>query len=84
MEAMAPAMLEADSDLKAEFEQRLASDTTFAASPRARLQFFYERSPYFDAKMNVYPIARVMSETELPIVAEEDYRNIPFIRNTVK
>ena len=60
METIAADMLQQDPGLRAEFEARLASDSTFAANPRARLTFFYERSPWFDSKMNVYPVGRVM------------------------
>lgn len=79
MEAMAPEMLAADPALKAEFEQRLASDSAFAASPRARLFFFYERSPYFDEKMNVYPVSRVMRNMHIRMVPEGEYRRVPFM-----
>ncbi|MCB2203106.1 peptidase M14 [bacterium] len=66
MEAMAPDMLENDPQLRAEFEQRLASDSTFAASPRERLMFFYQRSPYWDKKKDVYPVRRLMRPMRLP------------------
>ena len=52
-------MLEADPALAREFRERLASDPKFAADPKARLDFFYRRSPYFDATYRLYPIARV-------------------------
>ena len=58
MEPMARAMLEADPELAAEFQQRLRSDREFAADGRARLDFFYERTPYYDEAYRVYPIAR--------------------------
>jgi hypothetical protein len=61
MEGMAREMLKADPKLKAEFEQRL-QDAEFAASPAARLQFFYERSPYFDRELNRYPVLRLDAE----------------------
>jgi hypothetical protein len=64
MEAVARDMLAADPALRTEFETKLVSDTTFAASPRARLQFFYERSPWFDEEMNVYPVGRCMNLME--------------------
>ncbi len=60
MERIAREMLAADADLKAEFEQRL-SDPDFAADARARLRFFYERSPYFDQALNRYPLLRLDS-----------------------
>ncbi len=58
MEPMARAMLAADPGLKAEFERRLAQDAAFAADPRARLQFFYERTPFFDSRFRLYPVGR--------------------------
>jgi murein tripeptide amidase MpaA len=62
MEPLAQKMLEKDSKLKAEFEARLASDSTFAKSPYQRLHFFYQRSPYWDREKDLYPIARVVKE----------------------
>ena len=59
LEKLAREMLAKDEKLRKEFEQRLATDQKFAASPRERLRFFYERSPYWDREMNVYPVGRV-------------------------
>jgi len=61
MEPIAKKMLESSPALKAEFEARLA-DPQFASSPRARLQFFHERSPYADSRLNKYPIVRLSAE----------------------
>ena len=61
MEPIAAKMLAENPILKAEFETRL-KDPAFAANRRARLQFFYERSPYADAQLNKYPIVRLTSE----------------------
>ena len=55
---MADAMLARDPALKAAFEARLKSDPAFAADARARLAWFYERSPYSDARYRLYPVAR--------------------------
>jgi hypothetical protein len=74
MEAIAPEMLRRDEGLRKEFELRLASDSAFAASPRARLNFFYERSPWYDAKQNVYPVLRTMTLDGLPLLREEEWR----------
>jgi hypothetical protein len=52
-------MLAEDPALKAAFEKRLAEDAQFAASPRARLRWFYERTPYADERVRLYPVARV-------------------------
>lgn len=61
MEPMAQQMIAEDDNLRGEFERKLASDSTFAANPRARLQFFYERSPYWDTEKDRYPVARITS-----------------------
>lgn len=58
MEPMAEAMLAAAPRLAAEFEQKLEEDPAFAADPNARLQWFYSRSPYFDERWRLYPVAR--------------------------
>ncbi len=58
-EPIAREMAERDPALKAAFEEQLADDPEFAADPRARLNFFYRRSPYYDQRHNVYPIARL-------------------------
>ncbi|HEX5006384.1 MAG TPA: M14 family metallopeptidase [Hyphomonadaceae bacterium] len=55
---MAERMLEDDPQLKAEFEKRLKDDSAFAASPLRRLQFFYERSPFYDDRYLLYPVGR--------------------------
>jgi hypothetical protein len=57
MEPMAREMLAEDPALNEEFEERL-QDPEFAENPRARLDFFYERTPYFDRAWKRYPIAR--------------------------
>ena len=58
MEPMASRMLEADAALRAEFEAALAADSAFAADPKARLDWFYRRTPFADPTAGLYPIAR--------------------------
>ncbi len=53
---LAERMLAADPKLKADFETKLAADPKFAASPAARLRWFYERSPYYDDRYLLYPV----------------------------
>ena len=55
---LAESMLAADPALKAEFEAKLAADAAFAADGDARLQWFYERTPFHDDRFRLYPIAR--------------------------
>ncbi len=67
LEKLAREMLAKDANLKKEFEEKL-KDENFAKSARARLTFFYERSPYFDKRIGLYPVGRItkkLSENEL-------------------
>ena len=52
-------MLAKDAALAAEFTQKLATDPAFAASPEARLDFFYWRHAAADQRYRVYPVARL-------------------------
>jgi hypothetical protein len=51
-------MLAADPKVAEEFRRKLESDASFAADPRARLDFFYRRSPSWDERYNLYPVYR--------------------------
>jgi hypothetical protein len=58
MAPTAERMLAADPELAAEFESALEEDEELAADPAARLQWFYRRTPWFDERWNLYPVAR--------------------------
>lgn len=59
-EQLARDMLAKDPALKKTFEAKLAADPAFAASPEARLAFFYERSPWYAAqRIGEYPVLRL-------------------------
>jgi hypothetical protein len=58
-ERIARELMAHDADLKAQFSRRLAEDATFAASSKARLEFFLRRHPSWDSRYNLYPIFRV-------------------------
>ncbi len=47
-----------DPAVAAAFNERLAADPAFAASPRARLDFFYRRHSSYDERLNLYPVYR--------------------------
>ncbi len=57
VEPMAAEMLAKDPALKKAFNEAL-KDEAFAADPAARLRWFYERSPYYDAEYLKYPVYR--------------------------
>ena len=68
LEKLARENLDKDPALKAEFERRIQSDPRFAASPRARLEFFYEHSPWYVAnRVGEYPLGRLLSLDGLPL-----------------
>lgn len=58
MEPLAERMLAEDPVLRREFLARLAEDPAFRADARARLQWFYEKTPYYDERYLLYPVAR--------------------------
>ena len=66
MEAMAREMMARDPKLKEEFEKKVSGDTAFAGSARLRLEWFYERTPFFDDRLDIYPIGRIVDRAALP------------------
>ncbi|HMC82429.1 MAG TPA: M14 family metallopeptidase [Candidatus Polarisedimenticolia bacterium] len=67
LEKLARDMLEKDTHLKEEFERKIAEEREFAASPAARLEFFYRRSPWWDSRMGLYPVGRLASLEGVPL-----------------
>jgi murein tripeptide amidase MpaA len=68
LEKLARENMEKDPALKAEFERRVQTDARFAASPEARLEFFYDRSPWGQANhVGDYPVGRLLSRDGVPL-----------------
>ena len=65
MEPMARKMLAEDEQIRKEFEAKKASDPAFAKDQRAILNWFYSKSPWWDAHVNVYPVGRIMDRNLL-------------------
>ncbi len=62
LEKLAREMLAKNPALKKEFEEKL-NDESFAKNPRARLNFFYERSPYYtNQRVGFYPVGRITTK----------------------
>jgi len=59
MEKMMREMMDKDSKLKAEFENKIKTDTIFANNSRSIYNWFYSKTPYWDSKMNLYPIMKI-------------------------
>ncbi|HXI12346.1 MAG TPA: M14 family metallopeptidase [Thermoanaerobaculia bacterium] len=57
MEPMARQMMSADPRLAEEFQKKL-EDPTFRSDPAARLQWFYQKTPFFDDRWLLYPVGR--------------------------
>ena len=57
VENLARDMLQHSPELAAEFAAKLKADPAFAASPRRRLEFFFEKSPWYTAQdVGRYPV----------------------------
>lgn len=61
LEKLAVEMLSKDVNLRKEFEEKL-KDKNFSKNSSARLNFFYERSPYFDKRIGLYPVGRIINK----------------------
>ena len=71
LEDTARKMLKENPELKREFEKKIAADPQFAGDPLQRLFFFFDRSPFRDDQLNLYPISKVIQPVELNIEASE-------------
>jgi hypothetical protein len=58
-EDIAADYLKNNPDLKIKLNQRVTTDTAFAKSARAQLNFVYENSPWFERVYLQYPVYRV-------------------------
>lgn len=63
LEILAREMLQ-DSTTRREYENQIKSDPAFAGDYYARLNWFYQRSPYWDQTVNRYPIGKVMKKED--------------------
>jgi hypothetical protein len=66
-EDVAVELLNNDSKLRGEFEQKKKSDAEFAKNSEAQLYFIYQHSPYFEKSFKRYPVGRIEKETVLPL-----------------
>ncbi len=67
VEKLAREMLAKNHELKKEFEEKL-KDENFAKNSNARLRFFYERSPYYDKRIGLYPVGRITTNLDEKIL----------------
>jgi len=58
MEPMAERMLAEDPKLADAFRAKVESDAAFRGDPRARLQWLYEKTQWYDDRARLYPVGR--------------------------
>ncbi|HQP05199.1 MAG TPA: M14 family metallopeptidase [Bacteroidales bacterium] len=67
MEPLAREMLKDDKELNKEFQEKMKTDSEFAASQRAILNWFYQKTEYWDQTKDVVPVYRLNSLTLEPV-----------------
>jgi len=67
LESVLRRMLAEDAELARRFEE-IRADTSFAGHPDRIRRWFYERSPYFDTRVGVYPVGRIIDRGVLRAV----------------
>lgn len=67
LETIAREMLAENPELQKEFDQYLADNPGAAQNRWARLYFFYARTPYWENRINLYPVGKIMTEQSLPL-----------------
>ncbi len=68
VEELAASEMSTDTALRDEFDRRVKADAQFASDPGARLEFFYARSPWWNAnRVGEYPVGRLDTLAGLPM-----------------
>jgi hypothetical protein len=68
LEQLARDMIAVNPELQIEFVRAVKEDPQLAQNPYERLRYFYKRSPYWDPHMGLYPVGRITSALDLPVV----------------
>jgi len=67
IEDMIQDMIAADPSLLTDLEAKKAEDPEFAANPWAIRYWFYEKTPYYDQRVGIYPVGALDGEYTLPL-----------------
>jgi hypothetical protein len=70
MEKIAREMLRDDKQLKKEFEEKIKNNPVYANNSWAMLNWFYNKSAWADASLNVYPVGRITDKATLEKVLQ--------------
>jgi hypothetical protein len=65
MERFAREMLRTDEALRKAFEEKKAADPEFAKDPDRIVSWFYQRTPYWDDRKDVYPVGKIVDRAVL-------------------
>lgn len=69
LEPLAQSLEMQHDELRMAYQKRLREDPAFAGDPQARLRWWYERSPYFEKDLYIYPVFR-LSQAPVPSPAK--------------
>jgi hypothetical protein len=62
MEKMAREMLETDPDLSERLREEIEKNPSMKNNQSAILTWFYEQTPYYDSRHNIYPVGRILEK----------------------
>ena len=65
IEDLARKMLATDEELKREFEEKKASDPEFMGNPWRVRNWFYQKTPYWDNNIGLYPVGKIVDRGTL-------------------
>lgn len=66
-EDLAAGFLKENPAVQEQLEEKKKADPEFAASASAQLDWVYRKSPWYEPSHRVYPVARLMKATRLPL-----------------
>ncbi len=66
-EKTATGLLQTDTKLKSDFQEKIKSDSLFAKDDWAQMDFIYRRSKYMEPSYLRYPVARLEKSIKLPL-----------------
>ncbi|MFP4448572.1 MAG: M14 family metallopeptidase [Bacteroidales bacterium] len=62
MEKKARKMLDTNKQIREQFEKKMKEDEEFSNNPWSILNWFYQRTPYWDKKKDVYPVGKIYDD----------------------
>ncbi len=71
LEQTARQLLQENPALRRKFEAALKANPGMAKNRWARLYFFYARTPYWEDRVNVYPVGKLMTPMSLPLTESD-------------